>query len=200
MGRRLLALAIVAALGIATLTALPASATHAVTITFPGGNTEFYSPFGGPATIAFAFGGGDPNALFHVRLRPVGGTAILRKDYSIDTTSQTSPVVKNLSWPSLTAMSGDRSYEVDVTLEGGGAGPWSGFFVLHPKLVRLTDIRPDPFLPWIDDGHKDTTKVSFTLAADATTEARVFAATSGGRCCAARVLTEPLGSRLAGGK
>jgi hypothetical protein len=189
MGRRLLALAGVAAFGIAALTALPASAAHAVTITFPDGNTEFYSPFGGPATIAFTFDGGDPNALFHVRLRPVGGTAILRKS---------SPVVKNLSWPSLTAVNGDRSYEVIVTLEGGGAGPWSGFFVLHPKLVRLTDIKPDPFLPWIDDGYKDTTKVSFTLASDANAEARVFAATSGGRCCAARVLTEPLGSRLAG--
>ena len=198
MGRRLLALAVVAALGVAGLTAHPASAAHTVAITFPNGNTEFYSPFGGPARIEFTFDGGDSNALFHVRLREVGKTAILKKDYSINTTSDTSPVVKNLSWPSLTTVNGDRSYQVIVTIEGGGSGPWDAFFVLHPKLVRLTDIKPDPFLPWIDDGYKDTTKVSYTLAADADAEARVFAATAGGGCCAGRVLTDPLGSRPAG--
>jgi hypothetical protein len=199
MRRHSLALAGIVALGISSLTALPASASHAVTIAFPDGGTEFYSPFGGPAAISFAFDLADPPALFHVRLRPVGGTAILKKDYSINPTTQTSPVVKTLLWPALSTENTDRSYEVLVTLEGGGAGPWSAFFVLHPKLVRITEVKPDTFLPWIDDGFKDTTTVRFELAADAVAaEARVFRATASGRCCGASVLTDPLGPLPAG--
>lgn len=198
MRRRLLALAGTAALGISAFTAAPASAAHAVTIAFPDGNTEFYSPFDGPATITYTFDPADPPALFHVRLRPVTGTAILKKDYSINPTTQTSPVVKTLFWPALSRENTDRSYEVVVTLEGGSAGPWSAFFVLHPKLVRITEVKPDPFLPWIDDDFKDTTTVRFELAAGADAEARVFRATASGRCCAAQVRTEHLGSLPAG--
>jgi hypothetical protein len=69
------------ALAISLLTALPASAAIDVqSITFPGNESEFYSPFDGPATITFSFAGGENNATFNVRLRPAGGTAVYQED------------------------------------------------------------------------------------------------------------------------
>jgi hypothetical protein len=195
MGRRLLALAVVAGLGIAGLTALPASAAHAVTIAFPGGNGEFYSPFAGPATITVTVDPLDADDTFTARLRPTGKTAIASRDFFVDNGDPDGTKVVDFNWQALSVTTATQ-YDVVVFRDGARVAIQS--FYLHPKLVRLTDIRPDPFLPWIDDGYRDTTRVSFTLAADADAEARVFAATAGGGCCAARVLTEPLGSRLAG--
>ena len=129
------------------------------------------------------------------RLRPTGKKAIASRDFFVDNDDPDGTKVVSFGWSGISVTTATQ-YDVVVFRDGKRVAIES--FFLHPKLARLTDIRPDPFLPWIDDGHKDTTKVSFTLAADAITEARVFAATSGGRCCAARVLTEPLGSRLAG--
>lgn len=198
MRTRLLALIGSAGLVLTLLTALPAIAAYDVTISFPLDQNEFYSPFDGPATLSFAFDPADPPALFHVKVRPLGETAIVKKDYVIDPdTALTNPVEKSLSWGALSTSS-DRTYEVVVSVEGGGAGPWTNFFVLHPSLVRITNIAPDPFFPWIDDTYKDTTTVSFALAADATTEARVFQAKAKGKCCASRVLTLALGSQSLG--
>jgi hypothetical protein len=195
MGRRLFALAVVAALGVTALTALPASATHTVAITFPGANAEFYSPFAGPATITVTVDPLDADATFTARLRPTGKSAIASKEFFVDNGDADGTKVVSFGWPSLSVTSGTQ-YDVVVFRDGAKVALES--FYLHPKLVRLTDIEPDPFLPWIDDGHKDTTTVSFTLAADADAEARVFNATSGGGCCAGRMLTEPLGSLLSG--
>jgi FlgD Ig-like domain len=195
VGRRLLALAGAAALWIAAFSALPASAAHTAEIAFPGGNGEFYSPFAGPATITVTVDPLDVDDTFTARLRPTGKTVIASKDFFVDSGDPDGTKVVSFMWPALSVTSA-RQYDVAVFRHGAQVAVQS--FYLHPKLVRLTDIKPDPFLPWIDDGYKDTTKVSFTLASDANAEARVFAATSGGRCCAARVLTEPLGSRLAG--
>ena len=57
-------------------------------------------------------------------------------------------------------------------------------FQLRPPLAIITGATPNPFLPWIDDGYKDETRIRFTLAADVQdAEARVFKANSSGKCC-----------------
>ena len=82
MRTRILTLGAAMAVAIGLLTATPAAATYAVEsrITFPGTNSEFYSPFSGPASIKFSFAGGESNATFNIRLRPAGGAAIHTKD------------------------------------------------------------------------------------------------------------------------
>jgi hypothetical protein len=60
------------ALAVGSLTATPAVAAYSVGISFPGWNTEFYSPFAGPASVQFGFDAPDPSQVFRVRVRPVG--------------------------------------------------------------------------------------------------------------------------------
>jgi hypothetical protein len=66
-------------------------------------------------------------------------------------------------------------------------------FILHPRLVTIGTATPNPFLPWIDDGIKDTTNVKFTLGGDADAEARVYRPKTDGKCCGALVLTDSTG-------
>src|SRR6266540_2008579 len=99
MRKRILALGAVLGLMIAVLTAAPAAAAYDVNITFPNGDTEFYSPFGGPASIEFAnFVPSDPDTTFRVRLRPIGGSTIKTQYFSIDPDTQTAPVTKTFGW------------------------------------------------------------------------------------------------------
>ena len=69
MRTRFLTIGLAMALGLGLLTATPAAAAYAVAISFPGDNGEFYSPFNGPATIAFTFDGTEADATFSLRLR-----------------------------------------------------------------------------------------------------------------------------------
>jgi hypothetical protein len=197
MRLRILASSIALAIAIGLLSASPASASYSVTATFPGGGTEFYSPFDGPARISFAFAPSDPSRLYRVRLRRVNTTTILKTSFfSINPSSQSSPVVKNFSWPALSTTA-DRPYEVLVNPNGGG--PTQSFaFVLKPRLVRITGAAPNPFFPWIDDGYKDTTNVKFALEAAADAEARVYRATTSGGCCGPLILDASLGPRPSG--
>ena len=133
-------------------------------ITFPGGNSEFYSPFSGPATVTFTFEATDNDATFEIRLRPQGGTAIRTKQVFIDPDSQASPRVVQFSWPALSVGSA-RIYQVAVYRGGNLQGSPEGF-QLRPPLAVITGATPNPFLPWIDDGYKDETRIRFTLAAD----------------------------------
>jgi hypothetical protein len=188
---RILASATAIALAIGLLSALPATAAYTVeSITFPGGQSEFYSPFGGPATIEFGFLGTEPNATFNVRIRPAGGSAIHTKDVFVTPDEPGGIETETFSWPAIT-VSSPRTYVVAVYRFGNEVAKQS--FFLRPRLARITDITPDPFLPWIDDGHRDTTNVKFTLQADADAEARVFKANAAGRCCGALVLDQDLG-------
>jgi hypothetical protein len=188
MRKRLLPLGVAMALGLALLTAAPAAAAYTATITFPGGNTEFYSPFDGPASIQFDFQPSDPSRLFRVRLRPVGGTLVKTQYFSVNPASQSSPQIKPFSWTALTT-NVDKPYEVLVN-EDGQPNIAVASFILHPTLVSIGSATPNPFLPWIDDGIKDTTNVKFNLAADADAEALVYRPKSDGRCCAAVVLSD----------
>ena len=197
MRTRSLPAAAAIALAIGLLTALPASAAYEdPVITFPGGNSEFYSPFSGPATVTFTFEATDNDATFEIRLRPQGGTAIRTKQVFIDPDSQSSPRVVQFSWPALSVGSA-RIYQVAVYRGGNLQGSPEGFQLL-PPLAVITGATPNPFLPWIDDGYKDETRIRFTLAGDAEAEARVFKANSSGKCCGSLIRDDSLGNLNAG--
>jgi len=190
MRRHLLALTGSAAVAITLLTALPASAAHTVAISFPGGNSEFYSPFEGPATVTFTIDPSDIDDTFNIRLRPTGGSVVHSESVFVDAQDASGSKVVEFDWPAL-SVSNARQYDVAVYRDGAVVALQS--FFLRPKLVEITDISPDPFHPWIDDGHRDTTTVTFTLAADADAEARVFEATGAGACCRDLVRTDTAG-------
>jgi hypothetical protein len=195
MRTRFLPLGAALALALGVLTAAPAAATYAVaSISFPG--SEFYSPFTGPATVTFTFDGSENDATFQLRLRPVGGTAIHRKPVFIDPDMQSSPRAVNFSWPALTVGSA-KTFQVAVYRDGKPLGAPESF-LLKPPLVSITGATPNPFFPWIDNGHKDTTNVRFDLAADAAAQARVFRPNGAGKCCGALVRNDDLGSPVAG--
>jgi hypothetical protein len=177
------------ALAVGLLNSVPASAAYGVAIEFPNYAGEFYSPFGGPATISFTFDGADPDATFEARLRPVGGTKIASKQILIDPDGQTSPRAVSFSWPALSVTS-DRAYQVVVYRDGVVRASES--FLLRPPLVKVTGATPNPFFPWIDDGYKDTTTVKFKLQAAADAQARVYRATTSGGCCGPVILDESL--------
>jgi hypothetical protein len=190
--RKRMSLGVAAAMLIGLLSAAPASASFTVdSITFPGGHSEFYSPFTGPATITFSFLPTDPDATFEIRLRPLGGTKIHWKTVLIDPDTQTSPRAVNFAWPALSVTSA-KTYQVAV-YRGGVLQGSPESFLLRPKLVSITSIKPNPFLPLIDDGIKDNTRVTFTLQAGADAEARVYRAKSNGACCGTLVRTDTTG-------
>ena len=195
--RKRISLGIAAALLVGVLGAAPASASYAVdSITFPGGHAEFYSPFTGPATITFSFQDTDPDATFEIRLRPLGGAKIHSKTVLIDPDTQSSPRAVNFAWPALSVTSA-KTYQVAVYRGGVLQGSPESFLV-RPKLVSINSIKPNPFLPLIDDGVKDNTRVTFTLQENADAEARVYRAKSNGTCCGTLIRTDALNNLGAG--
>jgi flagellar hook capping protein FlgD len=195
MRKRVLALGAILGLTIGVLTAAPAAAAYAVTIAFPGGHSEFYSPFDGPATITFTFDGSENDATFSLRLRRPGGTAIHTETTFVDADAPSGTKVVQFDWPALT-VSGPRTYEVVV--KGGGIVQTESF-LLRPRLVTITGANPNPFFPWIDDGYRDTTNIRFNLSADvAAAEARIHRPNSAGKCCGTVVRNDSLGSLSAG--
>ncbi len=191
MKLRLFSLATVVVLAVSLLTAAPAAATIAVeSITFPDSLSEFYSPFSGPATITFTFDGTEADATYSLRIRPAGNTAVHTQDVLVDADDPDGFQTKTFNWPALSVNS-PRTYEVAVYRSGSLVDAES--FQLLPRLVRITGASPNPFLPWIDDGYKDTTNVHFELAADADAEARVYRPRADGKCCGALVLDDDTG-------
>jgi hypothetical protein len=167
------------ALTLGLLTATPSAASYAVErITFPGDRLEFYPPFSGPASIRFTFDGSENSATFNVRLRPAGGAAIHTEDVFVTPDEPGLFETEKFDWPPLSVNSA-RTYVVAVYRNGTQVASES--FFLRPRLVRITGVTPNPFLPWIDDGYKDSTNVEFTLAADASAEGRVFKPNSAGK-------------------
>lgn len=186
------------ALAVGLLNAAPAVAAYTASISFPGGNTEFYSPFAGPASIQFDFDAGDPSRVFRVRVRPVGSPAFKVQYFTIDPANlaRPSPQTRNVSWDGLVTGS-DRPYEVVVN-PVGQQNIAQAFFVVRPRLVSIVSASPSPFFPWIDDGYKDTLHTRFTLVEGAAVEARVYRPRRTGRCCGALVRNEDLGSLTVG--
>jgi hypothetical protein len=197
MRTRFLALGAAMALALGLLTAAPAKAAYAVdAITFPDGTSTFYSPFAGPATVTFSWDVGSSDAMFELRLRPIGGSAIHREPVFIDPDTQASPREVEFSWPRLSVASA-RTYQVAVYRNDVLQGQPESF-QLRPPLASITRATPNTFFPWIDDGYRDTTRVRFTLAEDADAEARVFRPRSTGACCGALVRNESLSNLPAG--
>ncbi len=202
MRTRSIALGATLAVALGLLTAAPAAAAYDVDITFPGGNTEFYSPFDGPARIKFTFADfanqpEDPDTTFRVRLRPVGGSTIATHYFSIDPDQETSPAIRRFTWNAL-SVGAERQYEVLVNPNGGGVIS-SAVFTLKPRLVSITSIKPSPFLPWITDGYKDTTDIAYRLAANSDpVTLKIYKSTSTGKCCRSAVLVDDLGFRAKG--
>jgi hypothetical protein len=197
MKKRLLPAGAAMALGLGLLTASPATAAVPAveSITFPGGNSQFYSPFSGPATVSFAFAPADSDATFEIRLRPEGGTAIHERTVFIDPDTMSSPRDVSFTWPSLSVGSA-RTYQVAVFRNNVLQEQES--FLLRPPLASITGATPNPFLPLIDDGHKDTTRVTFRLVSPADAEARVYRPNGNGNCCGTLVRDEMLLDRPAG--
>jgi FlgD Ig-like domain len=196
MRTRFLAVGVAMALGIGLLSASPAEATYTVeSITFPGGNSEFYSSFPGPASVKFAFNGTENDATFELRLRPAGGTAIRKKTVLVDADDPDGFQIKTFNWPALSVNS-PRTYVVAVYRNRTLVASES--FFLRPRLVTIMSVTPNPFLPWIDDLYKDETHVGFSLAADAAAEARVYRPKTTGRCCGVIVRNDSLGNLSAG--
>jgi hypothetical protein len=196
MRTRFLVVGIAMALGIGLLTASPAAASHTVLIEFPGGSGEFYSPFGGPATITFTIDPTDVDATFSLRLRPAGGTAVHTETAFVDAQDADGTKVVAFDWPAV-SVSNPTTYEV-VVYRSGGPLVQSESFLLRQRLVTITSVSPTPFFPWIDDLYKDTTHVRFAFAADAAAEARVYRPKTTGKCCGALVRNDGLGNLSAG--
>ena len=185
------------ALAAGLLSALPASAAYGVTIDFPNSASEFFSPFGGPATITVTFDAAtDPDGTFEARLRPLGGTQIHSKQFLVDPDNQSSPREVSFPWPAISSASA-KTYVVAVYK--GGTLQASESFLLRPPLVKITGASPNPFFPWVDDDYKDETFVHFNLLAQADAEARVFKANSAGKCCGALIRNDDIGTNLAAG-
>jgi hypothetical protein len=198
MRNRLVPAGAVLALLLGLLTAAPAAAAVPAveSITFPGGFSEFYSPFSGPATIRFTFDGSEEDATFNFRIRIAGGSMVHRKDnVFVDADDPAGFDDEPFKWPALSVNSA-RTYV--VTVYRSDVKLASESFLLRPRLATITGITPDPFLPWIEDGYKDDTTVRFTLLENADAEARVFKANSAGKCCGSRVRDEQLGALSAG--
>jgi hypothetical protein len=198
MRSRLIPAAAALALLLGLLTGAPAAASVPAveSITFPGGFSEFYSPFSGPATIRFTFDGSENDATFNFRIRPAGGAVIHTKEaVFVDADDPDGFVDEPFTWPALSVNSA-RTYVVAVYKSGVKLASES--FSLRPRLATITRATPNPFLPWIDDGYKDTTDVRFTLLEDADAEARVFRANGAGKCCGDRIRTDDLGHLTAG--
>ena len=196
MRKRLFPAGAAIALVLGFLTANPAVAAYTVdSITFPGGGTDFYSPFSGPATITFMFDGSENDATFNLRVRPQGGSVVHTENVLVDADDPNGFQVKTFNWPAL-SVNAPRTYVVAVYRNNVLVS--SENFQLRPRLAIITGATPNPFLPWIDDGYKDETRIRFTLAAAATAEARVFKANSSGKCCGSLIRNADLGSLSAG--
>lgn len=196
MRTRFVMLGTAMALAVGLLNAAPAVAAYSASIWFPGGNTEFYSPFAGPASIQFDFDAGDPSRVFRVRVRPVGASAFATRYFSINPTTQPSPQIRQVSWDGLVT-NADKPYEVVVNPDGQPVIAQASF-ILRPRLVSIASASPSPFFPWIDDGYKDTLRTRFTLVQDAAAEGLVYRPRRTGRCCGALVRNEDLGSLTVG--
>jgi hypothetical protein len=194
--KRSLALAAVGAALLSVLVAAPASATIRCTISFNHQSNDLYSPFPGPAHVKFTYTSSDPdNVTINLRMRPQGGSVFHSEDRELDTPNFGSTTF-DFTWPAI-SVTADTNYEVSAYR--GSTRVCGRTFEIKPPLVRIASIRPDPFFPWIQDGYRDTTTVTFKLAASVDpTIVRVFEANATGACCGSQVFAENLDTQVVG--
>ncbi len=191
-GKRSVATVAVLTVLIGLLTATPALAAYSIySILFPNGATTFYSPFPGPADIEIRFDDVgpiyDPPVTLTLRLRYKDGATIYSDTVNVDPNPDQSPMTVQFGWPALTVTSTTK-YEVAVYR--GSTQLRERTFTLKPWLVKINSITPDPFFPTITDDYKDTTDVSWSLAASSNpVDIEIFASDAGGGCCGSSVRT-----------
>ncbi|HTG46859.1 MAG TPA: FlgD immunoglobulin-like domain containing protein [Actinomycetota bacterium] len=176
--------------------AVPASAAISAVVDVPA--AAAYSPYVGPATVTFTFGS-DASDVFRVRIRQPGHpTPIKEKDVLVDPATQTSPHAIAFSWPAI-SVTKPTNYVVDVRRQSGGPVITSTTVTVLPPLVSAVSVAPSPFYPFVQDGYRDRTTVSFALASDTTdTTLHLYAGNAYGRCCGTEIRTEDLGTLAAG--
>jgi hypothetical protein len=165
-------------------------------ISFPDGESEFYSPFAGPASVKFTFNGTENDAVYNVRIRRTGGTAFHSQNFLVDADDPDGFQIKSFDWPAISTTT-PRTY--DVVVRRDGAVVASESFSLLPPLVRITSASPNPFLPWIDDDYKDETTIRYELLATSEpTYIRIYKANAAGNCCGPKVLDVEDGTHVPG--
>jgi hypothetical protein len=186
MRLRILTLGLALSVLVALFTAAPASAAIVVdSISFPGGESEFYSSFAGPASVKFTFNGTENDAIYNVRIRRSGGTAFHSQDFLVDADDPDGFQIKSFDWPAISTTT-PRTY--DVVVRRNGSVVASESFSLLPPLVKILSASPNPFLPWIDDDFKDETTITYRLLATSQPVIfRVYKANAAGNCCGAKV-------------
>jgi hypothetical protein len=189
--------AIVAILvGVGLIGAVPAHAAFGAVVSLP--DATAYSPYGGPATVTFAFAPDDAASAFTIRLRNPGHGVIHDRDVLVDPHTESSPLEVPFAWPKVTVGS-PTDLVVDVRPQGGGAVITSAGFTLLPPLVSDLSATPSPFYPLIQDGYRDDTTIRFALASDVTDAAvHVYADDVFGRCCGPEIRGEDLGPLTVG--
>lgn len=199
MNRRSVAIAVAGTVLITLLTVAPASATIRCSISFDHQSDDLYSPFGGPAHIRFTYAGSDPdNVAISLRIRPQGGSLLHSENRELDTPSSPTSTTFDFTWPAVT-VSADTNYEVSAWRTSSNTRVCNRTFEIKPRLVRISKIQPDPFFPYIIDGYRDTTEVTFKLAASVDpTIVKVFEANASGGCCGSQVFMENLDTQVVG--
>ena len=172
------------ALVLGLLTAAPPSAAYAdPVITFPGGNSEFYSPFSGPATVTFTF---DGNGRTTPRSRSASDLRAARRSVrsrcSSTPTARASPRVVQFSWPALSVTIGADlpGGRVSRREPPGKPGRASSCVLPSPSSRERRRTRScRGSTTGTRTKHGSDSPSPRTLDA----EARVFKANSSGKCC-----------------
>jgi hypothetical protein len=91
----------------------------------------------------------------------------------------------------------DTNYQLEIWR--GANRVFVRTFEIKPPLVRITSIKPDPFFPWINDDYRDTTEVTFKLAASVDPAiVQIYEANATGGCCGPRVRRKNLENEVVG--
>jgi hypothetical protein len=195
MRTRSIPVVVALALVIGLFSATPASATFSYSITFPEGDNNLYSPFGGPVAVKFSFAASDPDETFNIRIRRQGGSVHHSESHLIQTPSSGSRTIQ-FDWPAI-SVSQDTVYEILIFRDGNLVRRRP--FEIRPRLVRITSAKPNPFFPRIRDGYRDTTTITYKLAASTRpTILEIFKANSQGECCGERVRRDDLDVQTVG--
>jgi len=151
------------------------------------------SPAGGPVTVTFTFDPGESGAVFTVRIFRPAHPVLKQKNYLVDPATDLSPHDVSFAWPAISVAT-PTNYTIDVRRQGDSTAMDIAVLTVLPTLVSKVSASPATFFPLVDDGYKDKTELSFSLAADTVdTTLHIYRADTYGRCCGAEVQTVAFG-------
>ncbi len=191
---RKLAIGLAVVLTAGVLLGVPAAAapdSYGAIVQLPSNSA--YSPAGGPVTVTFTFDPGESSAVFTVRIFRLGHPIVKQKNFLVDPATDTSPHDVSFSWSDISVAT-STNYTIDVRRQGDSTARDIAVLTVLPTLVSKVSASPATFYPLVDDGYRDKTDISFSLAAD-TTDAtlHIYRADTYGRCCGTEVQTVPFG-------